>query len=144
MRDRVKVDADVSFAYRENGVNITITDRASNIQFFDGMLSMEQFARALSSLQHRPCFEAEVRGLDYVGKKRMHEEFVMYYDGHLPDKWKSYELAQQVLEDEATKQGYGSDGWIINARPALSQQRGYGTDDKGNWYRLSRVRYVEA
>lgn len=53
-------------------ISLRLTDVASGIQFFDGEVSLENFMEALTGLGNVPG-EAELRGLDDVGKKFVSE-----------------------------------------------------------------------
>lgn len=65
----------ISILFSENGLRIEIQDPLSGISFVEAKLNTKQTCQALS----RPCYidcELDVGGLDVVGKKREHKEFV--------------------------------------------------------------------
>lgn len=55
-----------------NMVSISIEDRTSGIEFFDGDMTLEDFGSLVTGLSMRPI-QAEVRGLQFIGKKQVHE-----------------------------------------------------------------------
>jgi hypothetical protein len=72
----VKIKAKITMARMYGGgdpsICIEISDDASGIQFFDGTMTLERFAEAVTG---HGCVEidAEVRGLENIGKKRIVE-----------------------------------------------------------------------
>lgn len=145
-----QISATLSISYPsrgddKKGVSIRIEDKASGIEFVNLFVSHEQFSAALSGLQCRPAIECEVRGLDLVGKTRESENFKMYFEGNVPSKWDKKtggeEGAARALNEEAERQGFATDGWTTSAYFALNAQGGSGKDEKGKWYRMSRVRF---
>lgn len=141
----MKINATLSISYPSSGgVCVRIRDETSSIEFVDLKISHEEFSKALSTLQSRPATDCEVRGLKNVGKRRESQEFKMYYEGALPDRWRNQKGAEEALESAATEQGYAEGGWVISAYFALNSQGGNGKDADGRrWYRMSRTRFVD-
>lgn len=55
------------------GIGIRIQDELSGIEFVDADMTIEEYGLLISGLASRPI-EMEVRGLQNVGKKRIHEK----------------------------------------------------------------------
>jgi len=98
----------ISILFNENGLRIELKDFDSGIVFAIAKLNQEQTCQALSRLSDTHC-TIEVLGLEYVGKKQEHKEFVFEI---LPDE--DYKLGNGALNQmclrELKKNGMGD--WI--------------------------------
>lgn len=85
-------------------ISITVVDNASRIEFLDLEIDLDEMMAALTGGSRRPC-EAEIRGLESVGKTRVTEKreivcpLKSYRRGEL-EKW---------LQENAQE-----DGWILD------------------------------
>ena len=67
MAERIKVSAVLTMC-NHGEVHLSVTDAASRVEFLELHMTKEQFAYIFNN-RHHEC-EAEVRGLDLVGKER--------------------------------------------------------------------------
>lgn len=116
---------------RDAVISITVRDENSRIQFFKGDVSLAQFSEALTGLAE-VAVDAEVRGLDYVGKIRVTEDREIIcpltdYKREILGSW----LAENAKED----------GWIVQT---YLGSRGQVESCKGGQkLRYSVVKYVD-
>ena len=145
-----KINARLSISYPTRGrddedgkvISIRIDCKDSRIEFVDLEVSYEEFTAALSGLQYRPASSCKVRGLEKVGKKHEYECFKIYTDIAKNFSYNEKEALGKALCEEAEKLGWTDGGWEIGAYIALNSQGGHGKDEKGEWFSMSRVRWV--
>lgn len=115
-----------------NIFNIEVTDTNSRTRFLRLSLTAEQFAMAITGL-HSSGFEAQVTGLENVGKVKVSERRrVMYrgfdtYDKDILSKW---------IMDECQE-----DGWKIS--PYLGSQKSVQTIDGIKYLNYSVYKFVD-
>jgi len=88
----------------DGGISIRIEDELSRIEFIDASISLEEFAEAITGLSSRPM-TAEVRGLEFVGRKRATEARSIVCPLDTYDK----KVLEQWLKDSAQEEG-----WMVN------------------------------
>lgn len=120
-----------SYGTDKKAISICLADRASGIEFFDGEISLEEFSEALTGLSDRSV-EAEVRGLEYIGKKRVTESREILcplksYDRKEFEAW---------LEENAQEEG-----WILSTHLGSQKSITHNKDDV--LLRYSVTKYVE-
>lgn len=112
-------------------INITIEDAESNIQFFDGDMSFEDFAKAVTGQGYLPI-EFQARNLTNVGKRRETKPLVF----EVPNRYSCREWA------EANCQQFADEGWT--ADPYFRSQNSFCVSESGKTYAYGRqYRYVE-
>lgn len=127
-----KINARLSISYPNTDcVSIRLHDEESGIEFFDADISHEEFSRALSSLSQRPFLHAEVRGSEYLGKRRITEPRT----APVPDSYDREFLTQYV------KDNMQEDGWILNAY--LGSQNSIYRENGQTMARYSVTRYED-
>lgn len=100
-----KIKAKLTVSRRSDGViSISIVDEKSRIEFFDATMTPEDFANAITGYSRQPM-EAEVRGLEYVGKNVVRERRSVF----CPLKTYSREVLSAWLRENAKE-----DGWIVD------------------------------
>jgi hypothetical protein len=130
----MKIQATLSIAFPSGGgVNIRLRDIASRIEFVDVEISHAEFSQALSALQERPLIECELRGLEYVGKKRITEARSVEcpIDAHDRDVLRGW-----------LKMNCQENGWILN--DYLGSQISIERRDGKTVLNYSVTKYVEA
>lgn len=95
-----------SWSDGKKAISITITDEASRVEFFDGEITLEDFAECVTGHGFKEII-AEVRGLDAVGKTRVKEDRSIEYTG--PKTYKRDEY-RAWLEENGKE-----NGWIIDS-----------------------------
>lgn len=115
-----------------DAIHITISDKLSGLQFFDGTMSLEDFGAAVTGLGH--ChIEFEARGLQNVGKKCETKELVFpCEEGSIYDKsWA-----------EANAQKFADEGWTADRH--FRSQNSIRKHSDGKYYAHGfQRRYVE-
>lgn len=105
-----KLDIHRSSSTREGDrVNITLTDEISGVQFFDGMMSLEEFALAVTGLDCRPI-EAEIRGTEYIGKKYVFERRSV----ELPEQFQTSYYSKRGELEEWMEANLQEEGWLLS------------------------------
>jgi len=89
------------------GISIRIEDTASLIEFIDASISCEQFAEAITGLSSRPM-DAEVRGLEYIGKTRIREPRKIICPIETYDRG----ILQSWLKENAKEEGWLIDSYL--------------------------------
>lgn len=108
-RPKTPVRASISRVSSSRGdgyVNITLTDESSSIQFVDIELSYAAFGELVTGGSYM-LLDAELRGLENVGKKFVHERRSIHCP--LQDTYKREPL-QAWLEEHGKEEG-----WIVNS-----------------------------
>lgn len=114
-----------------NTFNIEVTDTNSRTRFLRLSLSAEQFAMAITGL-HSSGFEAQVTGLENVGKVKVTERRrVMYRGFETYDK----DILSEWLMNECQE-----DGWKIS--PYLGSQGSVQTIDGVKYLNYSVYKFV--
>lgn len=121
-----------SVSYRHDCISIRVHDQASGIEFVDAVISHEEFARALGSLQYRPFIECEVLGLEYVGKKRVTEQRSIVCP---LNSYKREELSAWLAENA------DEDGWLVSTY--LGSKGSVSRDNGITTLNYSVTKYVE-
>lgn len=112
-------------------INITFIDELSGIQFVDADYDLASFALALTGCA-RIEGEMEVRGLEYVGKKKVMENRSVV----CPEKSHNRRDLERWLCDN-----YHEEGWLIDYY--LGSQGSLGTAEHGTLLRFKVYKYVE-
>lgn len=101
------IEAQLTISRCSDGtITIRLEDKASRIEFFDGSISPEQFGEAVTGLASRPL-TAEVRGMNFIGKRFVFEKRQVVYPGLL---WDDREVMSTWL-----RQNCQEEGWIIDS-----------------------------
>jgi len=128
----MKIELKLSISRPSNGgISIRIEDKLSGIEFLDASISLEEFSEAITGLASRPM-QAEIRGLQYIGKKRIREDRkiksgIDTYDTKILKKW---------LIDNAQEEG-----WILDLY--LNSQSSVNRNDNGTFLNYSVYKYVD-
>lgn len=106
----MKIKAKITIAKTSGGaggptVSVTLTDDLSGISFFRGEMSLHNYAECITGLRHVEI-DAEVRGLEYVGMKRVTENRTI----ECPLTTYKNEVLSQWLLDNAQEEG-----WLVNS-----------------------------
>lgn len=101
----------VSCSRGDGYINITLTDESSGIQFVDISMSYAAFGELVTGGSYM-LVDAELRGLENVGKKFVHERRSIYCP-------LTSTYPREPLEEWLRENGK-EDGWIIN--PYLGSQ----------------------
>lgn len=133
--NRKSLDAKLTISRVHSGasgdsIEVRIQDVASRIEFVSASIGMEEFAAALTGLSYVDC-EAEVRGLESVGKTLETEELVF----PLPisaDYTNRKKLAIGML-DEKTPDGWTADRYF-------GSQSSFFTDSSGVMHARTIIR----
>jgi hypothetical protein len=120
----------VSSNHREGYISIRIQDEKSLVTFFDGEMSLTDFAQAITGFSDQPI-PAEVRGLDFLGKTRVREDRTI----ECPlDTCKKEELEQWLHENAQ------EEGWTLNTY--LGSQNSVKRTEGKTILRYSVTKYV--
>lgn len=99
-------------------VNISIEDVSSGIQFAELELSAEAFGLAITGLSYREA-DLTVRGLQYIGKRRVTEKRTIECPLATYDRTKLESWLRENAQEE---------GWIVNtylgSQPSVSYKEG--------------------
>lgn len=99
-------------------VNISIEDVSSGIQFAELELSAEAFGLAITGLSYREA-DLTVRGLQYIGKRRVTEKRTIECPLTTYDRTKLESWLRENAQEE---------GWIVNtylgSQPSVSYKEG--------------------
>lgn len=128
----MKINSKITISRNSKGVvGITIMDEASRARFFDGEMTMEDFANAITGLSNAPI-KGTVRGLSVVGKTRIQERrsIICPLDGYNREEFKEW-----LLENGK------EDGWEIDAY--LGSRDSIGRRDGKTLLNYSVFRYEE-
>lgn len=116
----MKIKAKITISRNSNNViKVRLVDEASQAEFFDGELSLADFASAVTGLSYVEM-DAEVRGLGNVGKLKVRETRSIVCP--LP----SY--SRDDLRKWLTANGQ-EEGWILDAH--LGSQNSISTNKEG-------------
>jgi len=135
--DSKKINAQITItATYEDAIRITVTDKASNSEFLEMVLTREQFINAaLNRLGNTDVSEASVRSLDIVGKQM---EMATYHF-KLPYDLDSYADHTKIARDIAKNSC--PVGWVPDT--SFTQRGSFFTDDDGTrWVRTTIRRWV--
>ena len=114
----------------DDKVRICLTDAASGIEFAEVAMELEAYAQAITGLSYVEG-DLEVRGLEWVGKRRITEKREVVcplksYDRNELSKW---------LRDNAQE-----DGWLVSSY--LGSQNAIHQTPQGTLLRYSVTKYV--
>jgi hypothetical protein len=129
----MKIELRLSISRPSNGgISLRIEDKLSGIKFIDAEISLEEFAEAITGLSSRPMM-AEVRGLNYIGKKKVWESrsiecTINTYDRNILTQW--------------LKENANEDGWITDTY--LGSQSSIKTEKDKTILNYVVYKYVEA
>jgi len=113
-------------------IRIEIRDELSRARFVEASMSPEAFANAVTGLAAQDA-ELEVRGLEYVGKRKVTEQRQIV----CPLEWRArHEYEQWLIENAPV------DGWILDTYLG-AQDSVKSSDDGGCILRYSVYKYVE-
>ena len=119
-------------------ISVTIEDTTSGISFARIELSPAQFAEAITGLHDCPG-ELEIRGLQYVGKKKevehSHLHIKTFVLNRLGISGYNSEQLENYLEENAQREG-----WLLNS--SLRSRSSVINDDDGVTLHFSYTRYV--
>ena len=130
----MKIKATLSISNPSGGgVSIRLRDEASRIEFFDGLISHEEFSRSLGHLSSRLFDSVEVRGMQYVGKTCITEPRTILcplntYDRKVLSAW----LKENAQED----------GWLLSTY--LGSQSSITRQENGSLLKYSVTKYVDS
>lgn len=116
----MKIKAKITISRNSNNViSIRLVDEASSIEFFDGELSLADFASTVTGLSYVEM-DAEVRGLGNVGKLKVREtrSIVCPLSSYSRDDLRKWLTANGQEE-----------GWILNDH--LNSQNSVSTNKEG-------------
>ena len=126
----MKINAKITISRNSNDrICIRLKDESSSIEFFDGEISLEDFAKAVTGQGFVPC-PAEVRGLENVGKSRERKKTSII----CPLGWAS---SKDELTEWLIANG-GESGWTVD--PYLGSQGSIAQED-GNRMRINYSLY---
>jgi hypothetical protein len=129
----MKIELRLSISRPSNGgISLRIEDKLSGIEFIDAAISLDEFAEAITGLSSRPMM-AEVRGLNYIGKKKVRESRSI----ECPIKSYDRNILKQWLKENANE-----DGWIIDTY--LGSQKLIVTEKDKTILNYAVYKYVEA
>jgi len=116
----------------DDRVRIRIRDEVSGIDFAEVSLTVEAYGYAVTGLSEQPG-ELEVRGLQWIGKKRITEprQIVCPLDTYNRDALEAW-LQENGKED----------GWLVSTY--LGSQRSVSRVPEGTLLNYSVTRYVDA
>ena len=106
----MKIKAKITISKTSGGsdgptVAVTLTDDLSGISFFRGEMSLHNYAECITGLGHVEM-DADVRGLEYVGMKRVTESRTI----ECPLTDYKNEVLEQWLKDNAHEEG-----WLVSS-----------------------------
>ncbi len=104
---------------REGKIGITIRDEKSRIQFVDAEIGLSDFAEALTGLAEVPV-NAEVRGLEFVGKVKVREDRSIVCPLACYDR----EKLSQWLRENAKEEGWMIDDYLGSKGSTESHEKG--------------------
>jgi len=132
----MKIDGRLSIGFRSGEcVNIRIEDKTSGVEFVDATISYEQFTAALSSLQSRPFLECEVRGLEWVGKKRITEKRRIECPLDTHDREKMREWLEVNGQEP---------GWITSTYLGSQSSVEYNHKNKKNFLNYTVTKFIDS
>lgn len=131
----MRVNAEVSVMFGNDGLKIEVYDADAGIQFLELRLNQEQTCEALSRLGNTSCEYAEVWGLECVGKTQEHEMF----EFQLPILTEYCTLRKGVAIAEVDR--VCPPGWT--ADHYFGSQSSFFTKDGNPWARTTIRRWVE-
>jgi hypothetical protein len=120
--------------HSDDVITIRIRDEVSNIEFVEAEMSLADFAQAVTGLAFCKC-ELEVRGLDYIGKKRVREPRTI--ECPLSPYTKREELAQWLREHAQ------EDGWMLDTYLGSQGSVNFSKDSKGTILNYAVFKYVD-
>ena len=132
----MKIEAAITISRIHGGIDdkrisIEIRDKASGIQFVDAEMSLEDFAACITGLGY--CsLDAEVRGLQYVGKQAVTESRRIEYTG--PKTHDRKKLADWLVLKAK------EDGWLVNSY--LNSQGSVVNEGEKTFLNYSVTKYV--
>ena len=106
-----------------------MTDEESRVSFFEGKMSLEDFASCLTGMA-RVTIDGEVFNLENVGKTKITEERIIEAPKDIPYRKESEWLAANYKED----------GWTVN--PYLGSQNSKFSDGDKQFYKFSVYKFV--
>lgn len=129
----MKIDAKMSISRCSDGkIKIDIEDRASLATFFRGSMGLEDFANVITGFASQKI-EAEVGGLQNVGKKRVREDRKIICPLDIYDR----NAIAQWLRDNAQEAGWILDDYLEAQGSIVRNQDGTQT------LRYSVYKFVE-
>lgn len=141
MTSKIKAKLTISRRYGsdETRISISVTCASSRVEFLEIEMTPEDFGNAVTGLSSITV-DAEVRGLDLVGKTRERREEVV--EVNLPSHGKN--ICEPLILDAAKQ--FEVDGWKAGTYTALNTQGGkmliQGTKDLYRC-RVELVRWVD-
>jgi len=112
-------------------IEVSIRCALSGIEFVSMQIDPAEFAEALTGLSRRPG-EAEIHGLEYVGKERVTEQRQII----CPLKSYKRDDLENWLQENAQEEG-----WLLNTY--LGSQSSVSRQSDGTILRYSVTKYVE-
>jgi len=120
--------------WNEGTIHVEVRDVLSRAKFVEATMSPKAFANAVTGLAEQVA-ELEVRGLEYVGKRKVTEKRQIV----CPLEWQSKDEYTQWLIQNAQE-----DGWILNTYLGSQDSVQYGAVTAGCVLNYSVFKYVEA
>lgn len=116
----------------DDKICVSIRDCASSIHFTDALMSLEDFAAAITGLAERPV-ELRVNGLEFVGKRKVSENREVSCPIDVYDR--------DVLSDWIEK-NCQEEGWMVDSS-LMSQGSVYRVSSGNTMLRYRVVKYVD-
>lgn len=94
----MEIKGAITILFSVDGLKISVKDRDSSITFAEIKLNQEQTCQAMSRLAQTDC-RITVRGIEKVGKKMEHQEFVFEIPKGNGQKNRKKEIEEKCLQD---------------------------------------------
>ena len=139
MSEDRKLKGKITISRRSGGaggssVGLAIYDPLSGIQFVDMEFSMEAWGNAVTGLGNTEG-EMEVRGLQYVGLKRIWQDFIVEVPDHLLP---AYSHKEELVE---YARSLVREGWMLD--PYLGSQKSFFQKEGKTHARMHIFKFVE-
>lgn len=124
-------------------MNLVIEDKVSGIQFLEIEMSMEQFGKLLAG-GSLVDMQAELRGLENIGKKREYErasQFITREDYNAITGSLKYDDQKRAL-GQWLKDNHSRDGWHTETYLGSRDSIRYSNNDDGYFLNFAYSRYV--
>lgn len=130
----MKFNGDISISRdSRDRINIRIEDDVSGIRFLDVNMSLQDFAFAVTGLSNQPI-TGELRGLEYLGKKKIMENRQVLAPKGLSGKAEQ----EQWLVDNCQEKG-----WLLNKYLGSQTSTQYDFNEEAYKLNYSVYKYVE-
>lgn len=110
----MKINAQITLLFNQDGLSLRVYDDDAAITFIELTLNQEQTCQALSRLSHTHVADAEVFGLDKVGKKMLMDEISFELPGIKSYSRDCKEKAAIAGQHYLNVTGQAADGWVLD------------------------------